>query len=166
MVLANEPSPSILFGARNMVSTLHDLQVWARALAVGTLLTRHTQRLGLQLSESLASLFPLANTGVDSALPGTYGLGIAGLGGMLGHKGQYPGYDSEMWYLPHSHGTVVVLLNIQNTACVTPLSQKPSQLLWDSFSTALQEIAFGRLLKTVSPSGTATCPVPARRPRL
>ena len=143
-----------------MVSTLQDLQVWARALAVGTLLTRHTQRLRLQLSESLASLFPLANTGVDSALPGTYGLGIAGLGGMLGHN------NSEMWYLPHSHVTVVVLLNIENTGCVTPLSQKPSQLLSDSFSTALQEIAIGRFLKTVSPSGTATCPVPARRPRL
>ncbi len=47
-----EPSPSILFGAGNIVSTLHDLQVWARALATGQLLSPAMQRLRLQLLQT------------------------------------------------------------------------------------------------------------------
>ncbi|MGZ4250994.1 MAG: serine hydrolase domain-containing protein [Solirubrobacteraceae bacterium] len=44
-----QPSPSSYFGAGNVVSTLHDLQIWAKALAIGRLLTPRMQRLRLKL---------------------------------------------------------------------------------------------------------------------
>lgn len=85
-----QPSPSALFGAGNVVSTVHDLQVWARALATGALLTPRLQRLRLQLVQTGLEFSPLVDTSPTIGLPVQYGLGIADAGGMLGHKGSCP----------------------------------------------------------------------------
>lgn len=155
-VAAPSPSPSTLFGAGNVVSTLHDLQAWARALGTGALLKPRTQRLRLQLLNTGGVFSPLANTGVgNSGLAIEYGLGIADIGNMLGHNGEFdpPGFSAEMWYLPRRRGTVVVLLN-----SATPCG---SELLADALNSSLSQIAFGRSLTTVPVSGPTTCPVPS-----
>ena len=106
-------SPSDLFGSGNIVTTLGDLQIWARALGTGKLLKPDTQRLRLRLTPTAGEYLPLVGSGLHTVLPASYGLGLAGAGGMIGHNGEvsYPGYTSDMWYVPKAGGTVVVLLN-------------------------------------------------------
>ncbi len=102
--------PSVFGPAGAMISTLGDLQTWAKALATGTLLPPALQR---QRQPSLAAAIfpPLPGTDVSAGLPAKYGLGVFSLGGLLGHNGGYPGWTSDMFYLPARKATVVVLLN-------------------------------------------------------
>jgi D-alanyl-D-alanine carboxypeptidase len=149
---AANPSPSIYFGAGNVISTLHDLRIWARALGTGALLKRRTQRERLRLLPIVGDVFsPLAGTGINTGLQVSYGLGIAGLGGMLGHNGEVLGYTADMWYIPRRHATVVVLFN-----SVAPCE---GGLVMDAAAVSLAEAAFGGALKTV-PTTPLTCPVP------
>ena len=98
-----------------MISTVADLQVWARALATGTLLSQSMQRQRLQLvSVPPPPLPPLPGTGVSAVLPAGYGLGIYSIGGLLGHKGAVSGYNADMFYLPAQKATIIVLANARN----------------------------------------------------
>lgn len=112
-VPGNILNPSALFGAGNIVSTLGDLEVWARALGTGALLKPATQRLRLKVLPTDIFFLPLAKTGLTTGLVGGYGLGLADLGHLLGHNGVVdpPGYTSDLWYLPSEHATFVVLFN-------------------------------------------------------
>ena len=165
--VVSEPSPSVWFGAGNMVSTLGDLEVWARALATGALLKPSTQRLRLKLMGIGSVELPLTNPPIDglpvsgpppTALAMGYGLGIIGAGGMLGHDGvlTIPGYSAELWYVPKVGGTVVVLMN-----SVTQCADGP--LLSSATSTSLAEMAFSRGLNRISEPGFlgVTCPMPS-----
>jgi D-alanyl-D-alanine carboxypeptidase len=80
------------------VSTLHDLQIWSKALATGTLLKPATQRERL--------------TWVKFPSPIRYGLAIFDAGGFLGHNGQLPGFQSFMGYRPSDGATIIVLTNL------------------------------------------------------
>jgi D-alanyl-D-alanine carboxypeptidase len=147
-----QPTPSLLGGAGAIISNLHDLQIWAKALATGTLLKPQTQRQRLQMLQTGITFFSLAGTGFDAMLPVTYGLGIASLGGMLGHNGaQSPLYTSEMWYSPQRHGSVVVLYNSE-TPC--PDAAGPLELA-DETATSLARIAYGASLQRVGQGATA-----------
>ncbi len=163
----SEPSPSVWFGAGNMVSTLGDLEVWARALATGALLKPSTQRLRLKLMGIGAVELPLTNPPINglpfsgpppTALAMGYRLGIIGAGGMLGHNGvlTIPGYSAELWYAPKVGGTIVVLMN-----SVTQCANGP--LLSSATATSLAETAFGRGLNRISEPGFTgvTCPMPS-----
>jgi D-alanyl-D-alanine carboxypeptidase len=153
-----QPSPSSYFAAGNIISTLHDLQIWAKALATGQLLTPAMQKLRLQLVQAGFSFTGLQNFGQPAGLPVQYGLGIASAGGMLGHNGEVPGFLSEMWYLPRVHGTVVVFLN-SITPC-GPILTDPylvDTLLGDVSSTTLAQVAFGGSLHRSGPQGLNTC---------
>lgn len=132
------PSPSGLIGAGNSVSTLHDLRIWARALATGALLTPATQRIRLQVLPIAGGFYPLVGSGLRSALPLSYGLGITRVGNLLGHNGEFApaGYTAELWYLPRAHGSVVVLLN-----SITPCALG---LLSDALAGTLAEVAYGQ----------------------
>src|SRR5262245_33321089 len=66
------PSPSTFFGAGNIVSTLGDLQIWARALGTGALLQPATQRMRLVTLPTGGAVYPLPGT--PSVLPISYGL--------------------------------------------------------------------------------------------
>jgi D-alanyl-D-alanine carboxypeptidase len=146
------PSPSTFFGAGNMVSTLADLRVWARALGTGALLKPATQRLRLRLASIGGEMVPLpqiapinglpTNGLAPTGLPLSYGLGIAGAGDMLGHNGVlgFPGYTAEMWYLPNVGGTLVVLLN-SFTTCTG------GYLLSDAATASLSRVAFGSAVR-------------------
>lgn len=142
------PSPSTAFGAGNIVSTLHDLRIWARALATGRLLKPATQRARLRMLSTGGAFYPLAGSGFRSILPLSYGLGIARLGNMLGHNGALNpfGYTTDLWYLPRARASVIVLLNsIVPCAAGTSLS--------DALAATLADVAFGPIA-----SGAASSP--------
>lgn len=94
-------NPLSAWTAGGIVSTLHDLQIWAVALGEGTLLSPETQRERLQ--------FILLPGG--SRLPVSYGLGIMDVAGFVGHNGAIYGYSTWVLYDPQSKGSLVVLTN-------------------------------------------------------
>jgi CubicO group peptidase (beta-lactamase class C family) len=160
-----QPSPSSYFGAGNIVSSLHDLQIWAKALGTGQLLTPGMQRLRLKLVQAGFSFTGLQGHGLTAGLPIQYGLGIADAGGMLGHNGEVPGFLSDLWYLPRVHGTVIVLLN-SITPCGILLSDPYliTALLGDATSTSLAQVAFGGSLHRNGLQGQNTCETAGQSP--
>ncbi len=99
-------NPSWAWAAGSAISTLHDLKIWAKALATGELLSAKTQQERLQLVAQSPPYF-------------RYGLGIMDgvrvLGhtlGFLGHTGILPGFQSTMFYRPQDGATMIVLANI------------------------------------------------------
>jgi D-alanyl-D-alanine carboxypeptidase len=90
-------SISYTYASGGAISTAHDLRIWARALALGTLLSKATQAQRLQL-------------GAESH----YGLGIEEApAGYLGHNGAVPGYQTYIGYDPGTSTSVIVLANLQ-----------------------------------------------------
>ncbi len=94
-------SPSVPWAGGAMISNLEDLRIWAKALAVGELLSEemHEQQLDWVEVPELANV------------EGKYGLGMMSLGGFLGHNGAIFGYNSTVLYLPEGDATIVVLAN-------------------------------------------------------
>jgi D-alanyl-D-alanine carboxypeptidase len=84
-----------------MYSNLNDMRIWARALAMGTLLAPTTQ------AERLETV-PYPNEPAGT----TYGLGIEGFSGWWGHVGDLYGYNSLELYLPSQRATLVIFANI------------------------------------------------------
>lgn len=97
---ATDWNPSWAWAAGNMISTLDDMRVWARALATGALLTPHTQR------QRLDATVPM--NGQKSAF---YGLGIFNAAGWIGHSGSIFGYQTVVLYLPVTQMTLVFFIN-------------------------------------------------------
>lgn len=87
------------YAAGTMISTLHDLRIWAKAVATGALLKPAVQR-----QRERFVPFPF------SAQAG-YGFGLFDLDGWIGHDGAVPGYESLTVYLPSKQATMVILLN-------------------------------------------------------
>lgn len=97
-------NPSWGWTAGAAISTLHDLRIWARALATGTLLSAAMQRQRLTWVPFTGSI-PLWSSS-------RYGLAIASFDQLIGHNGDLPGYQSFEGYTPASGDTVVVLTNL------------------------------------------------------
>lgn len=108
---------SVAGAAYAMTSTVGDLRVWVPALATGSLLSAAVQRQRLRLipASGLGSFRPFRGNPGTAALPEQYGLGIASVGGLLGHDGSVPGYTADMFYLPAKKAAVIVLVNGRNT---------------------------------------------------
>ncbi len=103
-------SPSWTWAAGGAVSTLHDLKIWARAPAVGTLLEPATQAQRLKF-------LPISPS---PDAPG-YGLNIANYAGFIGHDGNLPGFSSFIGYLPGKDATIVLLANLYpDNTCKRP----------------------------------------------
>jgi D-alanyl-D-alanine carboxypeptidase len=103
-------SPSALWAAGAMISTQADLHTWARALADGTLLSPEVQAARRQVAGTLITFSPPeGEPGPDLVV--RYGLGLFEAGGMIGHNGDIPGYESIMVHDPDTDTTVVVLQN-------------------------------------------------------
>jgi D-alanyl-D-alanine carboxypeptidase len=98
--IATDWNPSWGWAAGNMISTLDDMQIWARALATGTLLTPETQR------QRLDSTVPM-----NAEKSAFYGLGIFNSGGWIGHTGVIFGYQTAVLYLPQTQTTLVFFTN-------------------------------------------------------
>jgi D-alanyl-D-alanine carboxypeptidase len=97
---ATDWNPSWGWAAGNMVSTLADMQIWARALASGTLLQAEIQR------QRLDTTVPM--NAEKSAL---YGLGLFNDGGWIGHTGVIFGYQTAVFYLPQAQTALVFFIN-------------------------------------------------------
>lgn len=94
-------NPRVANAAGAMISTLHDLRIWGRALADGTLLSPETQAERLRI-------------GLISTRPGFslgYGLGILEVNGFYGHNGAIFGYSTWLLHSPALDATLVVLAN-------------------------------------------------------
>jgi D-alanyl-D-alanine carboxypeptidase len=120
--VATDWNPSWGWAAGAMISTLHDLRTWGRAVATGALLSPETQAQRLQ-TVSAPPLPPDVG----------YGLGIFVAEGWIGHNGSLPGYESLTLYLPQQQTTLVVLLNSDEPAPGIP---EPSS----AFGTAITKI--------------------------
>jgi len=97
-------SPSASAGSGAMISTLDDLRIWARALALGELLTDDMQEKRLQLVSTEGHR--------DSPDYDLYGLGIGSIAGWIGHTGDYLGYQSLTLYDPETDRSIVILVNL------------------------------------------------------
>ena len=95
-------NPSWGWTAGSAISTLHDLKLWAKALATGRLLSAATQK------ERLSWV----NVGTWLGKPFGYGLGVMDFGGFLGHSGVTFGFTSFMGYQPQTGATIIVLTNL------------------------------------------------------
>jgi D-alanyl-D-alanine carboxypeptidase len=137
--LADVMNPSANFGFGNMISTLHDLRMWARDLARGALLTPATRRIRNRLVLTGDAAYPLAGTGVTTGLVVRYGLGLIDMSNLIGHNGFVPpsGYSAEMWSLPGGRGTVVELFN-SITYCSGDF-----EYIADAVNVSLAQAAFG-----------------------
>lgn len=98
--IATDWNLSWAWGAGNMISTLDDMRIWARALATGALLTSDTQRERLDTTVSM-----------DPEGSAFYGLGLFNSGGWIGHSGSIFGYQTVAFYLPPMQTTLVFLIN-------------------------------------------------------
>jgi D-alanyl-D-alanine carboxypeptidase len=106
---------SVSGAAGAMISTAGDLQIWARALATGALLSPAIQRQQLSFDPMSGPGFaPLPGTSVLARLPFRYGLGIYSIGGLLGYNGVAFGYTTDMFYLSARKATIIVLANGDN----------------------------------------------------
>jgi D-alanyl-D-alanine carboxypeptidase len=100
VVDATDWNPSWGWASGNMISTLDDMRVWARDLAMGKLLSPAMKR-------ERNRFLPAPQEG-DGAL---YGLGIENQNGWIGHNGNIMSYMAYPYYLPSERITMVVLLN-------------------------------------------------------
>lgn len=96
-------NPSVAWTAGLVISTLHDLKIWAKALATGQLLSAATQKERLTWAVCAPAWL---------GKPLCYGLGVSDSGGFLGHSGQIAGFQSWMGYQPQIGATIIVLVNL------------------------------------------------------
>jgi D-alanyl-D-alanine carboxypeptidase len=110
-----------------MISTLGDLHTWAQALATGRLLSPALQKQRLAWSPPSVAFFR------QRGVPGGYGLAIAKLLGFIGHTGELPGFNTDAWYLPALHATVLVIANssapVQGQAPADHLTQQLAKIV-------------------------------------
>ena len=100
IVDATDWNPSWGWAAGNMISTLDDMRVWTRDLALGKLLSPAMKR-------ERDRFLPAPEEG-DGAL---YGLALENQNGWIGHNGNILSYMTYPYYLPDEGITMVVLLN-------------------------------------------------------
>lgn len=107
LVDATRFSPSIAWAAGGMISTLNDLERWARALALGELTSESARE------EQLSWVYP--PSGNSSAHQGMgfarYGIGVTGVGDYIGHEGELLGYNTALYTSPSSGATIVIAYN-------------------------------------------------------
>lgn len=120
LVDATDINPSWGWTAGNALSTADDLVVLVEALVRGDLLSEQTQRIRM-------AALPIAGT--DWA----YGLGIADFGGIWGHNGQLPGFQTFSGHDPSTGATIVVIAtaneSIEHTNPADALAMRVRELL-------------------------------------
>jgi D-alanyl-D-alanine carboxypeptidase len=134
--------PSYFGAAGSMISTVGDLTKWAKALATGATLKPATAQARLQFRPLTA--FPTLPGTPSGVAPLSYGVGLANLGGLLGHNGIVPGYEADAWYLPSRKITVVVLGNGE------PVTGAGLQQVTDEMTVSIARIVAGTAVQTTA----------------
>lgn len=96
--------PSLAWAAGAMISNVHDLKIWLKALAEGTLISSEMQSQRLITVNNCFTGIPL----FDKV---KYGLGIMNYKGFLGHGGDIMGYHTFAMYDPLRKAGVIALMN-------------------------------------------------------
>ena len=91
--------PSITWAAGAMISDFDDLKIYSEALVNGSMLSKAAQEERLKF----------VKTGVVDFLE--YGLGIASVGGFIGHNGGITGYNTSMYIHPEMKAQIMVSVN-------------------------------------------------------
>jgi D-alanyl-D-alanine carboxypeptidase len=86
-----------------MVSSLHDLGKWGRALATGSLLPADLQRQRFVANSTAAD--------VNSPLYDHYGMGMGEVAGWWGHTGDGLGFEAAVLHQIERRETIAILLN-------------------------------------------------------
>jgi CubicO group peptidase (beta-lactamase class C family) len=121
MVDFTEVSPTAASSSGAMISTLDDLRIWGKELAVGSLLSADSQRERLEMVSTAGGVGPEYDA---------YGLGIGALDGWVGHTGDFPGFQSLVMHDTANDQTVVILINLSGSGHVpTEMFQQMSGLL-------------------------------------
>jgi D-alanyl-D-alanine carboxypeptidase len=121
---ATDWSISLYWTAGEAISTLHDLRIWAKALATGQLVSAASHHEQITFT-------PQSNNG--------YGLGVDhSFGAFIGHNGAIPGFQSYMGYLPQKGAMIVVLVNSE----VAPNMYLGDALTADSLAKIIQQELF------------------------
>jgi CubicO group peptidase (beta-lactamase class C family) len=115
-----DSNPSVAWTAGSMISTLHDLKIWAKALATGQLLSAATQQ--QRLSWAVCAPAWLWK-------PLCYGLGVSDSGGFLGHDGTIAGFQSWMGYQPQTGATIIVLTNLDTAPDGSPPADELAKVI-------------------------------------
>jgi D-alanyl-D-alanine carboxypeptidase len=92
-------SPTFFSAAGQIVSTLGDMKVYAKAVGDGSLIGKAAQRERLQPNPA------------SVAAGREYDFAIGRDHGWITHSGEVPGYNTQFGYLPKLRATVVVLTN-------------------------------------------------------
>jgi D-alanyl-D-alanine carboxypeptidase len=100
IVDATDWNPSWGWASGNMISTLDDMRVWRRDLAIGKLISP-------AMKQQRDQFLPAPAEG-DGAL---YGLALENQHGWIGHNGNIMSYMVYPYYLPAERITMVVMLN-------------------------------------------------------
>ncbi len=100
-------SMTIPSSAGALVSTVHDLRVWMRALSTGKVIDSASYQ---------QMITPAAPAGLATSNPYGFGMNIWRVRGeqMIGHTGQINGFASVLAYLPAQDITIVALSNDDN----------------------------------------------------
>ncbi|MGB3305801.1 MAG: serine hydrolase domain-containing protein [Thermomicrobiales bacterium] len=105
---ATEIAPSIAGAAGAVVSTLGDLNLWLTSLIAGETISESLQR-------ERVTFDPIPRA--DGQITGFgYGLGVVNFGGMVGHNGGIPGFQSFAGHHLASGTNIIVLANIDSGA--------------------------------------------------
>ena len=104
-------SPSAAWTAGQLISTIDDMRIWARALATGELLSPELQ------AERLTWVTLPPNSAEKA-----YGLGIIHELGWLGHEGSIPGFNTGVYHRLDLDASVIIFTNsdIPNADGVSP----------------------------------------------
>jgi D-alanyl-D-alanine carboxypeptidase len=105
-------NPSAAWAAGGMISTLHDLLVYGRAMGTGRGLLAPAQQ-----KRRLDSFKPKVAPETPQL---SYGIGMVNDLGWIGHTGQVPGYTTAVYYNPDIDTTVVVETNSDITSGICP----------------------------------------------
>ncbi|MFJ6621786.1 serine hydrolase domain-containing protein [Kitasatospora sp. NPDC091335] len=126
-------NPSWGWAAGAAISTVADLQTWAKVLATGEPLLKPATQ---------AERLKTVPVGPDPDLG--YGFGVFDTHGWIGHNGSLPGYESVVLYLPQAKASLAILLNTD----ITHDGSEPSTFLARAIT------------RIVSPDNVYTLPTP------
>ena len=116
--LTDEIDISWIGSAGAMVSNIFDLNIYAKALTDGLLISLEAQKKRLEFIE------------VPGLPYAKYGLGIFSYNGFLGHNGYIPGYNSIMLRHPQKDCTIIMFYNVQSQNPVNELTIDFIKLLY------------------------------------
>jgi D-alanyl-D-alanine carboxypeptidase len=119
-VTRSNMSPHVAEGS--VMTTLHDLTVWARQLFNG--------RAGLSKETVQMMIDGCMSTGGGATTTGEYGLGLVCKNGRYGHNGAHEGYLSNMMYDTKTGVSYALFTNIWDcTTCATGLDSLKGELM-------------------------------------